>query len=229
MSGAAATWLLAALSLCGSADVQEPEAGGLPVAELDAALPTDEHDRTLRLARNARFADPTGWPIDPNQPEYSVHWIDRHPRTEPPHQNSDVILVGTVEARRAFVAADRRGVYSEFDLRVLAVLKDVGPSGASLQPGDRVTAFRRGGAVRLPSGAFVRREIEPDGLPETGRDYLLFLSREPVAEGFLILGGYVASSPHIEPLDVGGSYPAYDSLSLDELVALLQRMIDAAK
>lgn len=140
-----------------------------------------------------------------------------------------MILVGTVEARRAFVAADRRGVYSEFDLRALTVLKDVGSGGAALQPGDRLTAFRRGGAVRLPSGAFVRREIEPDALPEAGREYVLFLAREPAVEGFLILGGYVASSPHVEPLDVGSSYPAYDNWSLDELLALLQRMIDDAK
>ncbi len=219
-------WLLA-LALCGAADDPESGAGGLPVAELDAALPADERARALRLARNARFADPSEPLVDPARPEYSIRSIDRRWRAEPPHQASDVILIGTIEARRAFVASDRRGVYSELDVRTLAVLKDVGAGGPPLQPGDRITAFRRGGAVRLPAGGWVRRETEPDALPQSDRDYLLFLSREPAAEGFLILGGYEASSPYVEPLDVGSSYPAYTGLSLAELVSRLQRMIDA--
>lgn len=228
--GATVLFLVAAVAGCATIVVlaQNSSTAEIPVADFKASLPTEDPARTLREARNTFFNDPREALIDPADPTYSIRAVDRQRLEEPPHQKSDTIVLGTVETSRAFVATDRRGLYSEFEVRVTSVIKDVNTAKrmGPVAPGDRLTAVRRGGAVRLPSGDILQRLVRPGGFPSVAQDYILFLKREPMIEAFTIVGGYHVKESEIEPLDDGWEYPGYAGMALDEFLTRLRQMIE---
>src|SRR5204862_422123 len=89
-----------------------------------------------------------------------------------PTDQSDVVIVGEVNAAHAYLSNDKTGVYSEFTIQVEQILK--APIGISPTS---IVAERLGGAVRFPSGWIIRYEIYNQGMPSVGQRYLLFLRR----------------------------------------------------
>lgn len=112
---------------------------------------------------------------------------------------SHVVLIGEVTDAQAYMAEDKKGVYSEFTILVDEVLR--GESQSSLAHGDTVVTEREGGRVRFESGHIVRYSVDRQSMPRKGRRYVLFLRRNDQAENLYIVTGYELRAGKVLPLD----------------------------
>lgn len=179
-----------------------------PSADYAAAAPTDPEKRKKRRDRGARHnnSDRVREPGDEPGVVYRTvvtnDWEVGLPAL--PAQQSDAVLVGEVAAAQAFLSNDRSGVYSEFGIRVGAVLKNdpVSP----VKSGESITVERPGGRVKFPSNRVLPVVVMGQGMPRRGRKYLLFLKRIGAEDDYLILTGYELRGGRVYPID--GAKPA---------------------
>jgi hypothetical protein len=183
----------------------------LPVANYEAAEPADPQERAKRHARNKRYDHQSGEAIKeapyPLERIWSTHWAREVPAI--PVSQSDVILIGTVVDSQAYLSTDKTGVYSEFAISVGEVLKGIGAVNNSV-----ISAERFGGAVRFPSGVIQKYRTQAQGMPRSGRRYLLFIKKLDQDDGFSLLTGYELRGETIVPLD-GGNEEGTERLPFD--------------
>ena len=113
-----------------------------------------------------------------------------------PIENSAVILIGKVTSSSAHITEDRTGIYSEFSVGALEVLKQ---HLANIRVGQNIEVARYGGAVKFPSGKIQKYTVDGQAMPQVGQTYLLFLRiRKDRVE---IVTGYDLSQNRVRPLD----------------------------
>lgn len=183
----------------------------LPVASYDGLEPLDPRERAKRHARNKRYDHQSGEVIKeapyPLERIWSSHWAREVPAI--PVSQSDVILIGTVVDSQAYLSTDKTGVYSEFAISVGEVLKGIGAVSNPV-----ISAERFGGAVRFPSGVVQKYRTQAQGMPRSGRHYLLFLKKLDQNDGFSLLTGYELRAEKVVPLD-GGNEEGTERLAFD--------------
>lgn len=180
--------------------------GRLPITDFTVQEPANPEMKRVRRARNKRnnvsavpeelkrvlndAMEPvlldSGWSSQPDEPAI-------------PASSSDAIVTGTVKEVNAYISTDRTTVYSEVTLNIEEVLK--GAPRYPLVSGLTLSAERRGGAVRFPSGKILRRGHLGRNIPEAGRRYLLFLKYNEDGEDFSIVTGYQLLDNRVLPLD----------------------------
>jgi hypothetical protein len=118
-----------------------------------------------------------------------------------PVAESDLILIAVVSSSEAHMSANKRGVFSEFNLIVESVLKT---SGEKIKEGSLFTADRVGGYVKYPNGQQILCRIAGVNMPQIGARYLFFLSarRKPI---FTILTAYELTNEGVMALDLSSS------------------------
>jgi hypothetical protein len=171
-----------------------------PVTDYSAALssPTD----VLRFRRGERYNSPNS--TEPELGEQSdpvlvVEDMSSFYHDPMPFNQSDAVVVGSIASGRAYLANDKRDIYSEFKLTVQEALKV--PSGRYIQAGDSIDVERQGGALRLPSGKVLIRGSKDFSMPLVGKRYLLFLRYNPNTEDFHIVTGHQLEGQHTYSLD----------------------------
>jgi len=117
--------------------------------------------------------------------------------------NADLILVGEVKSREAHL--DPQGAKTTLTIQVASVLK--GPPGFHAVPGSNISVLRFGANVQLPSGKTVTYRNYGERMPQLGKHYLLFLSRE--SDSYGIITGYELQSGRVTSLDDPNARPAY--------------------
>lgn len=115
-----------------------------------------------------------------------------------PVTESDIILIASVSSSEAHLSANKRAVFSEFNLVVESVLK---MSGQEIKVGSLVTVDRVGGYVKYPNGQQILFRVSGVNMPQVGSRYLFFISasRKP---DFTILTAYELTNEGAVPLDV---------------------------
>lgn len=202
----------------------------LPVADYDEPEPSDPELLRRRRDKGAKY----------DKPEVTVdayselvvgspHWANGIPAF--PIKQSTAIVIGTVTDARARMSNNKKGVYSEFTLRIEDVLKNDGDE--SLSHVATVTLDREGGRVRLPSGKIGIYYISGQGMPCVGRRYVLFLSGIKSA-GYTVVTGYELREGKVTPLDNPGSghpFTKYDGADeqsfLEELRAFITNPLES--
>jgi len=111
-----------------------------------------------------------------------------------PADKSDVIIIGRVVDRKAFISEDKKAVYSELSFKVESVLK-----GDQVSQDDITSVTRYGGAVRFQSGKIHEFRFAAQGFPATNKRYILFLKRDQ--NDLLILTGYQLMNGFVTPID----------------------------
>jgi hypothetical protein len=203
----------------------------LPVASYDGLEPLDPRERAKRHARNKRYDHQSGEAIKeapyPLERIWSSHWAREVPAI--PITQSDVILIGTVLDAQAYLSTDKTGVYSEFAISVGEVLK--GAVNNSV-----ISAERFGGAVRFPSGVIQKYRTQAQGMPRSGRRYLLFIKKLDQDDGFSLLTGYELRGETIVPLDGGNEegterlpFDSYRGANVSSFLKLVQDSIKQVK
>jgi hypothetical protein len=123
------------------------------------------------------------------------HWDAALPAL--PVGRSATVVVGQVLKSKAFLSNDKTGIYSEFEVSVEQVLKN--DSATPIFQGGSVTAERRGGRVRFPSGRLITYGNRGQGMPKVGQRYVFFLERN--ADQYTILTAYELQAGKVRPLD----------------------------
>lgn len=114
-----------------------------------------------------------------------------------PVVRSAAVVVGQVLKAKAFLSNDKTGIYSEFEVSVEQVLKN--DNATPVFQGGSVTAERKGGRVRFPSGRLITYGNRGQGMPKTGQRCVFFLERN--ADQYTILTAYELQAGKVRPLD----------------------------
>jgi hypothetical protein len=172
----------------------------LAIVNYDAPEPGNAPEKARRNARGKRF-DGSLRVAEPHPEAGAKGILDSWMQSLPalPVDASDAVVMGDVTNAQAYLSPDKTGVYSEYTVRVDEVLKQY--SAAPILTGGFVDAQREGGRVRFASGRVQSYITHYQGVPVTGRKYLLFLKRNEQAEVFILLTGYEQKDGHVYPLD----------------------------
>lgn len=179
-----------------------PDISKYGITDYNAELPLDLAERKKRNRSNQRY-DNQGW-VEKN-PHPETGKIGRYTESEPPPtipaQESDLIVTGRVVGAATHLSNDKSGVYSEYRVKVDQILKNSLPF--DLSPGGFLKIDRAGGAVRYPHGQIVVYLDLVNDLPESGREYLLFLKSDRNSENYAVITLYELQDTKTIPLDRG--------------------------
>jgi hypothetical protein len=199
----------------GSADVQDPEAyrslivgrrglAGQVAPTVEPDVPKNSSASAARTAKDDFFSK-TGFPTVQRLntatpfPTITIPSTTLSSLPALPVQQSDAILIGTVIERKAFLAKDNQGVYSEMQIQVELVLK--GNITAKT-----ITVQRPGGAAYFNDGTLQVYKVADQDWPALRKRYVLFLQNSQAVD-FDLLTGYELRAGFTYPLD-GPSNPS---------------------
>ena len=168
-----------------------------PIVDYSAPEPSDPKERSKRQYESRRYNGrhlKEDYRVEESTLISEGGWIPAIPLAF-----SHVVLIGEVTDAQAYMAEDKKGVYSEFTILVDEVLR--GESQSSLAHGDTVVTEREGGRVRFESGHILRYSVDRQSMPRKGRRYVLFLRRNDQAENLYIVTGYELRAGTVFPLD----------------------------
>jgi hypothetical protein len=169
-----------------------------PLTDKNKPEPADPQERAKRRAVGKKY-DNAIQPVDERADTVVLgsHWASGLQAL--PVSQSQAIIVGEVTGAEAHLSNDQTGVYSEFTIRAVEVLKN--DAAHPLTDGSTVVAERAGGRIRFPSGCVVLVSVAGQHMPRPGRRYVLFLKQGADDINPEILTGYELKNAVIEPLD----------------------------
>jgi hypothetical protein len=202
-----------------------------PIVDLEASLPSDESVRAIRARKSKKYNNKS---VSAISEASNVLFMVNETLTNLsalPVDKSSVVLIGEIIDAKAYLSEDKTAVYSEFAVRIQAVLKN--SSKQVISAGESIAAERFGGRVRLPSGKLFIAAVDNQDMPRVGGKYLLFLTNDFMGgkhsdEDFNILMGYELKGGKVFPLDrTSSNHPIArynekdDSTLLSDLSSLL--------
>ena len=104
-----------------------------------------------------------------------------------PAGESEIVIVGEVLDAQAYVSNNKKGVYSEFTVRVSEVLKN---NSTNITRGSSICVDREGGFVRYKNGKMRLHRIGGQAMPRVGRRYVLFLKNPEKSPNYEIIRAY---------------------------------------
>lgn len=193
----------------GSADVQDPKAyqslmfgrrglAGQVAPMVEADVPANAPLTPTQSAKDDYFSK-TGFPtvrrINNATPFPTITIPNTTLSSLPalPVRQSDVVVIGTVTERKALLARNNQGVYSEIQVQVEQVLK--GSVGTKT-----ITIQRPGGAAYFNDGTLQVYKVADQDWPAFRKRYVLFLKSSQVGD-FDLLTGYELCKGFSYPLD----------------------------
>lgn len=177
----------------------------LPVADSEGKEPANEKERARRKEKGKKYNRETSV-VDPNLVTVSDRWDWDANMSSLPVEESDAVIIGKVTNAEAHLSSDKTGIYSEFTVEVLDILKN--DTHIPLKVSGSVAVERGGGQVRFPSGHVTLMYVSNLGVPRIGERYVFFLTHNfPFQvrrdEDYRILTGYELVGGRVVPLDSG--------------------------
>ena len=196
---------------------EEEKKKHFPTAEFDEAELTDPLKREQRKQKQKRK---NGLGLVSLNPEPSMGgglFLPQNQFDFPglPVEQSPVIVIGDVLKSEAHLSEDKRGVYSEFTIRLVEVIK----ADASL-PASEMIVERLGGYVRYPNGRTLLYRFGTGGMPRLEARYLFFLKPTPELD-YSILTAYEFGDKGVVALDPSAQFEKYDGYASDALRRLV--------
>jgi hypothetical protein len=198
-----------------------------PVVNYDApdVDSNDPEKHAKRKAKNRRYDDYSFGLSDSsphvNETSIETEW-SLHVEALPAAQ-SEVVLVGEVIKAVAHLSNNKKGIYSEFTVRVDEVLKDRGSS--PLVPSGLVVVERLGGAVVYPAGNKRIIRVAGQNMPRINRRYVFFLGAIESGQDFNLLTGYELRAGKTLPLDDSSRMNAYGETGEDAFLKHVREAI----
>jgi len=159
------------------------------IADYDAPEPDNAIEREKRILKNKRYDNQIFVVKNPHPETDGVDLIDEIPRPPViPTAESNLVIIGEIINVNAFLSNDKKGIYSEFAVRIGEILKEEGSN--KVASGDSITVDRAGGFVRYPNGQKVLYSISQQDLPRVGSRYVLFLKTDKQSPNYEIVTGY---------------------------------------
>ena len=196
-----------------------------PISDYDAPEPENLEEREKRKKKNNRY-DSSPLVVSknphPNTSETSmIDGIDLPPAM--PTLESRIIVVGEILTAQAHLSNNKRGIYSEFTIRVEEVLKN--NDSDKLIQGSSITADRPGGSVRYSNGQKVVYSVHEIGLPRIGRRYVLFLTKPDQSSNYYILTGYEQKEGKVVQIDNGLRFMKFKGMNETDFIKTIREAL----
>lgn len=168
--------------------------------ESNEALEVDEKEK--RKLKGQRY-DNDSWVQKNPHPETGMigRYTEATPPSTLPTQESDLVVTGRVMDVTTHLSNDKSGVYSEYKIKLGKSLKK--NEQVNIEKGGFITADRPGGMVRYPNHQTVIYLHNELGLPEVGKEYVLFLTDDKKSGNYKIITLYELQESATVPLDAG--------------------------
>lgn len=204
---------------------EEEKKKHFPTAEFNEAELTDPLKRTQRKQKQKRK---NGLGLVSQNPESDMGGGLLLPHNQfdfpgLPVEQSAVIVIGDVLQAEAHLSEDKTGVFSEFTIRLVDVLK----ADSSL-PGSEMIVERLGGYVRYPDGRKLLYRVGTGGMPRVRARYLFFLKPTPELD-YSILTAYEFGDKGVIALDSSAQFEKYDGYAPDALRSLVIEALDKSR
>jgi hypothetical protein len=179
------------------------------IADYDSVQSLTAPERELRSVISGRY-DNQEWVVKVPHPETAriTRVIDEELPVMPVEM-SELIVSGKVVSAAAYMSNDKRGVYSEFKVKIDQILKN--NSALEKERPEFITVDRAGGVVRYPDNQLVLYQDSIKGLPEVGGEYVLFLKSGANKDNFPVLTVFGLQEGRTVPLDDRGR-PSLESI-----------------
>lgn len=198
--------------------------GKYAVADYDTPESENEAEREKRKLKNSRYDD-QGWVHKNPHPDTGA--VGRFDELIPPPiipaDESDLVIVGEIVNVSAHLSNDKRGVYSEFKIRVDQILKS--DASQKIEQADFVTADRAGGFVRYPNGQKVLYRLSERALPDVGNEYVFFLRSDKQSPNYEILTLYELKDVGVIQLDHGRRFDDFKNAGKQNFIEAVRNKI----
>ena len=195
-----------------------------PTAELEEPEPTDSAKRAALKERKVRNNEQTF--SEPSAEDGAIGWFPERDFDFPalPINESDLVLIGQVLSAKAHRSENKRGIFSEFEVRVDEILKGRDPR---VNDQTVITVERTGGFLRYPNGRKVLFFVQGYGMPEVGARNVLFL--KIAGQGFRIVTIYELDRAGVLPLDGGNKFQRFQGENEAAFIKTLRESIANAR
>ena len=192
---------------------EEEKKKHFPIAEFNEEEPTDPLKRAQRKQKRKRKNGLGLVSLNP-EPDMGGGLLVPHNQFDFPGlpvKQSPVIVIGDVLRSEAHLSEDKLGVYSEFTIHLVEVIK-----AESSLPAFEMIVERLGGYVRYPDGRKLLYRVGTGGMPRVGARYLFFLKPTPELD-YSILTAYEFGDKGIIALDPSAQFEKYEGYAPDAL------------
>ena len=195
-----------------------------PIAVFEESEPTDPVERVALKERRVRNNEHEF--SKPGPDDGAVGWFPEKNLDFPalPIDQSDVIVVGTVLSAKAHRSENKRGIFSEFEVRVDEVLKG---RDSTVTEQAVIILERTGGFLKYPSGRQVLFFVIGYGMPQISARNVFFL--QVVGRGFKIVTVYELNTDGVLPLDSGNQFRRFEGESESVFVSSIKESIANAR
>ena len=201
---------------------EEEKKKHFPTAEFNEAEPTDPLKRAQRKQKQKRKNGLGLVSLNP-EPDMGGGLIVPHNQFDFPGlpvEQSPVIVIGDVLQSEAHLSEDKLGVYSEFTIRLVEVIKAESSLSAS-----QMIVERLGGYVRYPDGRKLLYRVGTGGMPRVGARYLFFLKPTPELD-YSIVTAYEFGDKGIIALDPSPQFEKYEGYAPNALRSLVVEAVN---
>lgn len=203
---------------------QQEDFSQYPIADSTAPKPADLKKIAKIKAKSKKYGQYKKVVGPGVKATFTYHWPPGFP--ELPVAQSDAVILSTVSEARAELTEDKSSVYSEFAVNIDEVLKN--DSQQPLSPGDSIIVDRPGGRVKYDTGAIGLFWLQGFGMPQKGRQYVLFIERGGLDEDYRIITGYEMRRGRVYPLDKSTSSDTnFDIYTNSEEASFLNKIRNA--
>ena len=201
---------------------EEEKRKHFPTAEFNEAEPTDPLKRAQRKQKQKRKNGMGLVSLNP-EPDMGGGLIVPHNQFDFPGlpvEQSPVIVIGDVLQSEAHLSEDKLGVYSEFTIRLVEVIK-----AESSLPASEMIVERLGGYVRYQDGRKLLYRVGTGDMPRVGARYLFFLKPTPELD-YSILTAYEFGDKGIIALDPSPQFERYERYAPNALRSLVVEAVN---
>jgi len=170
------------------------------ITDYDQPEIKDHDKRKNRRIRGQRY-DKSGWVYKLVNPKTDARSRISHRPFLPtiPVNQSDLIVVGEVTTAKAFLSHDKTGIYTEYGVKTIEILKS--NNSMKTKIGCPISIDRAGGYVRYPNGQKVLFFDSERDLPTVGKRYVFFLNKKDGSPNYHILLAYEFNGNKVFPLN----------------------------
>lgn len=182
---------------------------------------SDQHKRDVR----GKKYDKSDFGVHPDDPGEDTVMTDVLDPKLPalPVSQSTAVVIGDVISAQAYLSNDRSGIYSEFTVTVLEVLKN--SEGETFTVSSSVDVEREGGRIRFPSGRTHWYAVNHQNIPLIGHRYVFFLKRDTPDEAYHIITAYEFRNSKVIPLDELSQFRAHDGEEQEDFMKVLRGLM----
>ncbi len=154
-------------------------------------------------------------------------FVHTTPTSALPIESSDAVVFVEVISAESYLTPDKTNVFTEYSSKVTKVLGST--SRVSVREGDVITAERRGGTVKFPSGKLLRFRIQGQGELSPGSNYLLFLRGDAVGDDFRIVTAYETAKGKITNVDSAWLFRTYKGVDESTIISDVETLLKLGK